>query len=452
MIRLFSNTATNRNLVKNIFGSYLIKGLGIVCSVISMPLYIRYFHDNTILGVWFTLLSVLNWILVFDMGIGNGLRNHLTISLSQNNTIRSKQLISSAYLLLGGWTLIISLIITIISRFIPWNEVFNVDISVISPIILYKSIIITLLGIVLSFFLRIIGSILYALQKSALNNLLSFASQLLILLYLVLFPPVDNVTDALINMSCVFAISTNIGLLLATIWLFIFGPLKKIRPHISYFKKEVSKDVLSLGIVFLVLQILYMIVSVTDSWFITKFYEPENTVEYQIYYKVFSLVGTIFMLALTPLWSAITKAMAEHQYSWIIKLQNLLYKLFLLLVGLQILFVFMMPYVFKLWLGNNAIPYSYLNGSIFCLYGIIFTWVALQSTIVAGLGRLKIQLICYLLAVLIKVFMIIYLNHFFTNWIFVVLATSVALLPYSIIQPIALRRFFENNIKHNLKF
>lgn len=451
MIRLFSNTETNRNLVKNIIGSYLIKGLGIVCSVISMPLYIRYFHDNTILGVWFTLLSVLNWILVFDMGIGNGLRNHLTISLSQNNTIRSKQLISSAYILLGGWTLIMSVVITIISRFIPWNEVFNVDISVISPIILYKSIVITLLGIVLSFFLRIIGSILYALQKSALNNLLSFASQLLILLYLVVSPPVDNVTDALINISYVFAISTNIGLLLATIWLFLFGPLKKARPHIAYFKKEVSKDVLSLGIVFLVLQVLYMIISVTDSWFITKFYEPENTVDYQIYYKVFSLIGTIFMLALTPLWSAITKAMAEHQYSWIIKLQNLLYKLFLLLVCLQVLFVFLMPYVFRFWLGDNTIPYSYVNGSIFCLYGIIFTWVALQSTIVAGLGRLKIQLICYLLAVLMKVSMIIYLNQIISNWIFVVFATTVALLPYSIIQPIALRCFFKNNIKHNLK-
>ena len=203
---------------------------------------------------------------------------------------------------------------------------------------------------------------------------------------------------------------------------------------------------LSLGIVFLVLQILYMIISVSDSWFITKFYEPEDTVDYQIYYKVFSFMGTLFMLALTPLWSAITKAITEQQFRWIIKLQSLLYRLFFVLVCLQILFVFLTPSVFHLWLGEDTISYSYTKGVVFSCYGIVFSWVTIQSTIVAGLGRLRIQLICYVLAVFMKVILIVGLYHYFTNWIFVVIATTIALLPYSILQPIALRRFLNNNL------
>lgn len=428
----------------------MLRGLGIACSIASMPLYIRFFHDNTVLGIWFTLLSVLNWILVFDMGIGNGLRNHLTVSLAQNDSVRSRQLISSAYFLLGSWTLIIALILIAAARLVSWNDVFNVDASVVPPSVLYQSIIISLVGIVLTFFFRIIESIFYALQKSALTNLIAFISQLLILLFLCTATPPARMTEALTDMSLAFAVSSNIGLILATLWMFSWGPLKKIRPHISYFRKDVSRDVLSLGILFLTLQILYMIISVTDSWFITKFYQPENTVDYQVYYKSFSFIGTIFILSLTPLWSAITKALAEKQYSWIIKLQSLLYKLFILLVAVQVLFIFAMPYIFRLWLGNGTIPYSYTLGAVFSLYSIVFTWTALQSTIVAGLGKLKTQLICYITAVIIKVTMIVWLSQYFSSWIFVVIATITALLPYSIIQPVVLRRFFQTNNHQNI--
>lgn len=437
-----SPTSQNISLLKNIFGSYLIKGLGLLCSVLSMPLYIQYFHNNMILGVWFTMLSVLNWVLILDLGIGNGLRNHLTKAMALDDKDRIRELISSAYGLLGIVTLIIACITLSICHFIPWNKILNISYEILTQQDLERSVQISLIGILCSFFFRIISSILFALQKSAATNLIGLGTQLLILLYLWAADNDINNANNLCSMSVAFALAPNITLLVSTLWIFIVGELKKYKPRLKYFKFSTAKDVLSLGLIFLSLQILYLLISVTDSWFITKFYSPESSVSYQIYYKAFTFLSTLFMLAMAPLWSAITKAQTEKRFSWILRLQNLLYRLFILLAIGQIIMVFVMPYIFHIWLGKENIGFDYTIAFCFAIYSVVFTWVSIHSTFASGLGLLKIQTICYSLAVVIKLCLILCFHNIFDNWIFVVLSTCIALLPYSFIQPLSLRRHF----------
>ena len=241
-------------------------------------------------------------------------------------------------------------------------------------------------------------------------------------------------------MAYAYIICCNLPLIVATVVIFADHKMKEIRPNYKYYDRQSANKVLSLGVVFLILQILYMIISVTDSWFITKFYEPSCTVDYQIYYKPFSFVSMLFMLALTPLWSAITKAYAEQRFSWIRKLQRILYLSFVGLIILQAIFLLLMPYFFTIWLGNENIGFNYYIGLFFTIYSTIFIWVSIQSTLVAGLGKLKVQLVCYIVAVVLKILMIIFFYKIFTNWVFVVIATSIALLPYCVIQPISLNR------------
>lgn len=88
-------------VMKNSFATAIIQGGSLLVSFAMTPAFIRYFGNQTVLGIWYKLLSVISWIVNFDLGIGNGLRNRLAVSYSEGNEKESKELISSAYTCFG---------------------------------------------------------------------------------------------------------------------------------------------------------------------------------------------------------------------------------------------------------------------------------------------------------------------------------------------------------------
>ena len=67
-------------------------------------------------------------------------------------------------------------------------------------------------------------------------------------------------------------------------------------------------------------------------------------------------------------------------------------------------------------------------------------WVAIQSTIVAGLGTLKTQLRLYVFAAIFKILFIVFVSQVTDDWSVVILATALGLLPYCIYQPREVRK------------
>ena len=67
----------NKMLSKNLVLTIIFRMVSLFVSFFATKAYMSYFKDDVALGIWFTLLSILNWILNFDLGIGNGVRNEL---------------------------------------------------------------------------------------------------------------------------------------------------------------------------------------------------------------------------------------------------------------------------------------------------------------------------------------------------------------------------------------
>jgi len=426
-----------------VVGTFIFKGGAVLLNMLSIPLYLQYFNNNEALGIWFTIINVLNWILTFDLGIGNGLRNKLTTALSEGDSRGAKELISSAYILLGGLVGLCCVLFFVISGYIDWNSFFNINQEIFSESVLRESVNITMGGILVSFFLRLIIAINYALQKSALNNLIGFISAFLTYFYLLVVNPETTPDENLILLSLYQAIAINIPLVIATIIAFRHEQLKKARPSFLFFRYESGKRVLSLGISFLYVQLLYMVITVTNEWFITKFYNSAYCVDYQIYYKLFSLIGMVFMLTLTPVWSAVTKAYAEKRYTWIIKIYKFLCLFVVLVTILQILIVPLMPWIMRLWLGKRAIEINDATVMVFVFFSVIYIWNAVQSVIVSGLGILRFQIYGYTFAAVFKIIAIVLFYDSF-NWDWVVLATCLGLIPYCVTQPIWIWRQFKD--------
>ena len=408
--------------------------------MLALPLYIAYFDNNTILGVWFTLLSVLNWVLYFDVGIGNGLRNHLTISLADKNFNQGKRLVSSSYMVLGVIAFLISIFLCLIVPYIDWNSFFNISSEIISSKSLQHSILVTLIGVILSFFLNLVRGMLFALQLPSVVNFISLISSILNVSFLFLVQPIPSLEGRLELMAYAYAIFVNLPLVVSTIWVFTYSELKKCRPSFTHINIEATKQVVGLGVSFFVIQILYMVITVTNEWFISYFFSPDYIVEYQVYFRIFSLVGTLLLLALTPLWSAITKAYAERRFVWIVKLHKILYILAFIFMIIEVALIPFLQPIIDYWLKTKPIVVEYHIACAFAFYGIITIWNAIQSTIVSGLGILKIQLGLYLFAALLKViFIAIYSSH--TNhWEIVMWISAVGLIPFSLIQPFFIKK------------
>ena len=437
--------AGNKLLAGNIAGVLVLKGLGLILSLFSMPLYIDYFDNQIVLGVWFTILSVINWIISFDLGVGNGLRNNLTIAIARNDRIKMRQIISSGYFILGIVTVVFMTVVWGASEYVGWNSFFNVSEGVIPAADLRRVVMITISGLIVSFFLRIITSVNAAIQFPVINNVLSFMTSLLLIIWLLVTEPSGTTVDRMFMMSWAYCIIVNVPLIIASVVTFNLPVLKGCSPSFRYIERNAMKGVMFVGVVFFVLQILFMIMTVTNEWFVSKFFSPDDVVEYQIYNRLFQALTNIFMLILMPIVAAITKAFAEKRVDWIGKMKVILYVVTGLASVVQILQAVLLQPIVNFWLGDKAITVDYSVASIFVFSSIIGMWVSVQSAIVIGLNKLNLQLGFFLFAVPFKIAIILIGASHSCTWDIVVLSTGLCLLPYGIVQPFVIERILKRS-------
>lgn len=443
----FSNLNENDKIIyTNVVGAFLVKGIALFVTLYTLPAYIVFFNNSEVLGLWFTILSLLTWILNFDLGIGNGLRNYLSASLVHGDVTESKRYISSAYFSIGAIVLTISTFFLFISNKLDFNSLLNIDKELVSIKALYTAVVIVFVGVMLQFWLKLINSVLYAIQKSSINNFLMLCTNVLILLYVKFAPSYSN-DENIVAMAIVHTLAVLLPLFIATICVFA-GKLRPAIPNLKYVTIHHIKKVLSLGGVFFIIQIAFMVIMSTNEYLISSTTGNSDVIQYQAYHKLFSIGSTVFALALTPIWSVITKAKAENNYTWI---KQTFFKFSYIAVAFclcELILIFLTKPLMRLWLGNSiaSIDINYTISTVFAFYGVAMIIVSLLSSIANGLGTLKTQAISYITGALLKIPLAFLFVDLMGSWIGVVVANIVCLLIYSIIQPFILLRFLNNRL------
>ena len=271
-------------VLRNSAAAFLIKGAGVVVSIFSMPAFLRYFDDKATLGVWYTIVGVVTWIDFFDLGIGNGLRNSLVDSFTNHRTQRAKEQVSTAYILLGFLSTILMAAGLIAAPLLNWNELLNIQPDVVAAEVLTEAVRNVFVGVTLHFFLKLISSVIYALQKSALNHALSLIGNVLRLIFVLVAPSADAESN-LLMLSRAYVFLACLPYLAANIAVFA-AKLREIRPSFGCFRCNAVREIAAVGGVFFLCQILYMLMMNTNDFCITYFTDPANTTEYNIYYKL----------------------------------------------------------------------------------------------------------------------------------------------------------------------
>ena len=433
ILNKFLKDKDDRNLLLHIGMAFLIKGLSLVLSLFSMPLYIKYFNNDEVLGVWYTILSLLNWIIICDLGLGNGLRNRLTEALAVGDTQKAQKCISSTYAALIAVILPVTTIGVIGLYFVDLNSFFKIDPTVISPSTMRIAVIILFLGVCISFVLKTINSIIYAVQKSSINNFLSLVTSLIPLIYIFLFKG-ESMEQNLIALTIVHVVAVNLPLLLAGLALFHSQSLRSCKPTFRQCDKETAKSMLGFGLQFFLAQIFFLFLTSTNEIFITRLYSSADVVDYNIYYRLFTVIGSLFMLALTPLWSKVTKDLAQGKYEKIKKTNRFLYALSALAAVGEFAMVLLCQFAVNLWLQADAITIHYPTAIIFALYGSVYIFNVVLTTVANGMADLRTQIVFYGIGSALKIPTLMLLSNATEMWSIVVLYNAISLAVFCVFQ------------------
>lgn len=373
-------------IYKSLLFSLLAQAGNLIIGLLLVPVTLGYLDSNRY-GVWLTLISVISWVYLLDVGLGNGLRNKLTESIATNNITNAKGYIATTYFFLGLISLMILLILLPVSYFIDWNSFLNVKISDKNELL--YSVLILILFYSFHFFLKLIGTIYMALQKPFVSQYLALAINTVnlfcILLIKIFYSPSLKPIAILLGGSQLLVYA------LFTIYSFL-GPLKVYCPKWNLIRKEYIRPLFSMGFKFFIIQVSGVIMFTTSNIIISKFSEPSFVVEYNLANKYISTTNFMFAFILIPYWSAFTDAFARKEYSWIDSNVKKLLRLWIYTACFIVFMIFASPILYKLWVGDKvAISFSVtLFTGVFI---IAMNASSIYNSLLNGIGKVNFNFI-----------------------------------------------------------
>lgn len=442
MIQIKNKLANNR-LAKNIVGNYIMKILAMIVSFFLTPAYMNFFYSNKVLGMWFTLVAILNWIMMFDFGIGAGVRNNLVLALEKKDSLEIAKIIVSGMVANTTIVIFFCIIQHFVVESINWYAVLGIGEEDVSISNLKLIIHILAIGISLRMFASFVSHIYYAMQKAVASSIMAFFSNLLILLYMIIIPSNGSEQD-IIGLAIVHAICYNIPVLIAVIDIFCVK-LKNVKFRINCLDRRHLQMITGVGVNFFYLQILITLAFGVKEIMITWFAGAGQVVDYNVYQKVIGLAGTLFALALVPIWSEVTERYVQGRIDDIL----ILYKkgakiIFLIGIG-QFILVFLFPIINKIWLGNNAIKVSYVALFIFAIYNLVYMLIMLNYNFLCGMSKIK-ELSLTLTIMVVLNFLLSYFGSFvWKSWAMVMAASVIASIPALIVTTITIFKIKMND-------
>lgn len=423
--------------------NFLIKLISLLLSILSISIYNNFFDNVTLLGFWFTINALLNWIFSFDFGISNTLRNRLVVYIVNSDNLSSKREIRSSFRALFYISLVFLIVGTALIFLLDINYIFKVNTFDISSLHLKISIFVLYFSFISQLVFRLIYSVLYALQKSILPNLIHLISTLVILLFAVLLNMFNLIVqDKLFILSLLNLVTFNFPLILLTTVILkkyfngVFSPLLGISSY------SVIKIILQSGLFFFS-QLLFILFISSNEILILLFFGNKFVVDFTFYNRFYSLIPTFITIFLTPYWSQITREKINKNFKWLRKTLNFFTFILVISVFFSLLVTAFMPLIQNIF-SNMNFDTTLMNKEsyfIFLIYNISLSSHILYSTFACGLNRLSSQIYTYLIGFLIKVPVILLSKLIFDSWLIILIVSIVFMILYSIIEYIKIRSF-----------
>lgn len=412
---------------KNVVAMFLMRGVGILISLLLVPMTINYVNA-TEYGIWLTLSSIVAWFSFFDVGLGYGLQNKLAEAVALNKRKMARVYISTTYamlcIIIGG----VLLLFFLVNHFLNWAKLLNTPAEMASQLNILAIVVFS--SFCIQFVLKLVSTVLNANQRPASPVFFSVLGNTLSLL--IIFILTKTTKGNLLYLGMVLSITPILSLIASSLW-FYTQDYKDLAPSFKYIRFRSSKNIVNLGLNFFLIQIGAMMLLSTDNIVIAQLFGPREVVPYSIAYKYFGIMNLVFAIIVAPLWPSITDANAKQDTVWIKnsikKLNKLCIPFFLLLIGM----IIFSNTAYRWWVGDK-IQVPMLLSILMGVYCAGFIYSAPFGIFLNGVGKVKIQLILSVMVTLINIPVSVILSKYI-GVSGVILGTIVCLIPTYILTP-----------------
>ncbi len=374
-----------QNAIKfNTIGLVVSKLIGAIAGLLFVTISIQHL-DPERLGVWFAVTSLFAWFSLFDIGLGNGLRNKLSGLIQENKIEEAREYVSTAYALVSIIFLIVFVVYVLLNQIIDWSSIINSHYILNSEIARFS---IYLCAVVcLKFIVQLIVPISAAMQMVAIGNLIESVSRLVAVL--ILYAYSEKVQVDLLSYGMLFFSPYLFLLFIFSITIFV-TKFRNISPSISRVRTRILPELFSFSSIFFIIQVCGIVVYQSNVILVSNQLGPQVAGEFSITFQYVSYVIMIFTMFLTPYWSAITAYYTKNDLGWIkngvLKLERIWFVMFAILISM----VLLNDVAEYIWL-KNKITFNLSLLAYVALYTALFMYGSIYVTVLNGVSKLQVQ-------------------------------------------------------------
>ena len=447
-IIVFFNKGHERTVLtkKNIVASFAIKGITILISLLLVPLTIHYANSERN-GIWLTLYSMIMWLGLFDVGLGNGMRNKLAEAKAVGDMELARKYISSTYAIISLICLLIFGLFCVVNPLLNWTWIFEkLNIAPAYNEEIFGLIWILIVSFCLLFVFNLLKFVVAADQKPAIGSFLDMIGQLATLIGIFILS--KTVKPTLISLGLITGGAPVIVLIIANIVLFN-TQYKRWRPTFRSIDFKLAKSMMNLGFKFFILTFAFLMVTQTLHILIQGITNPVEVTNFNTAFRLFSFVLNIIGIIIMPYWSSFTDAYTQKDFVWMQKSISKLYKLFLFLLIFQLAILVLSPVIYYVWVNHwtkesgNILNISFFMSLSVCLYTCATCWLNICIYPINGIGKIKLQMYSSIVEMLLIIPVALWMGQ---NWGApgIILAPVIVYIPRIIWAPIQLNKLIKN--------
>jgi O-antigen/teichoic acid export membrane protein len=261
-------------------------------------------------GLWMTISSLVALLSFADFGLGNGLMTALAESLGRSDSKTTVRLVSSAFYMLLGLSILIATIFLGVYFFVPWAKVFGATNSGAAGEAA-SSILTFVLCFVAGLPLIVVQRMQMGLQQSWRAYLWQSAASIVSLIWVLI--------AAYFKSGVVWLLLAMNGgpVLVSALNFFVefWFRMPQMRPTLVNCDPAIVKALFASSGLFVGLQLFSAVGTATDSVVIAQLFGAAAVAPYAVMYKLFQ-TSLMFSLFMYPLWPALGEALARGDYAW----------------------------------------------------------------------------------------------------------------------------------------